>query len=35
MWCPIVPAGFDLADFVAAMTEVQTRRAIGRVVLMP
>lgn len=32
---PTVHARFDLADFVAAMAELQNRRAIGRVVLQP
>ena len=32
---PTVHARFDLAEFVVAMAEVQTRRAIGRVVLVP
>jgi NADPH2:quinone reductase len=32
---PMVHASFPLRDFRAAMAEVQDRRAIGRVVLLP
>jgi NADPH:quinone reductase-like Zn-dependent oxidoreductase len=32
---PTVHAAFPLRDFRAAMAEVQNRRAIGRVVLLP